>query len=141
DHIDLDNFARYLALTVWLSDMDGILGPGQNYYIYLHSTTRKFMFIPWDQDQSFGQYPRGSQEQREQLSIHKPWNEGNAFFERMFKVEAFKTRSQAALKEINDTIATPNQTIQKVEDLASIQRSPIGEKSADNHAELNLAAA
>lgn len=61
DYIDLDNFARYMAITAWLTDLDGILGPGQNYYLYLHPKTQKFRFIPWDQDQPFGQFPRGTQ--------------------------------------------------------------------------------
>lgn len=66
EYIDIDNFARYMAITVWLSDLDGILGPGQNYYVYLHPKTQKFIFMPWDQDQTFGQFPlRTSQEQRE----------------------------------------------------------------------------
>lgn len=141
DHIDLDNFARYLAMTVWLSDMDGILGPGQNYYVYLHPTSNKFMFIPWDQDQSFGQYPRGSQEQREQLSIHKPWNGNNLFFEKMFKVEAFKTRYVAAMKDINESVVQVDQINRQVDELAVILRGPVGEESADRLAELNKAAA
>jgi hypothetical protein len=46
EFLDLDNFARYMALTTWLVDMDGILGVGQNYYLYLHPKTHKFMFFP-----------------------------------------------------------------------------------------------
>lgn len=138
--IDLDNFARYLAMTVWLSDMDGILGPGQNYYVYLHPTSNKFLFIPWDQDQSFGQYPRGSQEQREQLSIHKPWNGDNRFFERLFKVDAFKTRYLLALKEINESLVQAKAIDRLVEELAAILRVPVGEESPDRLAELNKAA-
>ena len=60
EFLDLDNFARYMALTTWLVDMDGILGVGQNYYVFLHPKTGKFMFLPWDQDQTFGQFPRGN---------------------------------------------------------------------------------
>ena len=127
-------------MTVWLSDMDGILGPGQNYYVYLHPTSNKFMFIPWDQDQSFGQYPRGSQEQREQLSIHKPWNGDNRFFERLFKVDAFKTRYLLALKEINESLVQAKAIDRLVEELAEILRAPVGEESPDRLAELNKAA-
>ncbi len=64
DYIDLDSFARYMAVTVYLSDLDGILGPGQNFYLFLHPKTHKFHFIAWDQDHSFGQM-RGSQEDRD----------------------------------------------------------------------------
>ncbi|GEM_PF-139095 len=39
DYLDIENFARYMALTAWLTDLDGILGPGQNFYLYLHPKT------------------------------------------------------------------------------------------------------
>jgi spore coat protein CotH len=38
--------------------LDSLLGPRQNHYVYLHPKTQKFMFLPWDQDQTFGQFPR-----------------------------------------------------------------------------------
>ena len=91
DYLDLPGFARFMAVMVWLSDLDGILGPGQNLFLYLHPKNQLVTFIPWDQDHSFGQFPmRGTQEQRENLSIHKPWEGENRFLERVFKVEAFK---------------------------------------------------
>jgi len=36
EYLDIDSLARYMAITAWLSDLDGILGPGQNYYLFLH---------------------------------------------------------------------------------------------------------
>ena len=53
---DLDEFARFMAVTVWLSTMDSILGMGQNFYVYLDPKTHKFQFMPWDLDHSFGQF-------------------------------------------------------------------------------------
>src|SRR5256885_2365476 len=89
DYLDFEEFARFMAVTVWLSTMDSILGPGQNYYVYLHPQTRKFQFMPWDLDHSFGQFGMmGGQEQRENLSIHRPWRGENQFLERVFKVES-----------------------------------------------------
>ena len=41
EYLDIDNFARYMAITAWLSDLDGILGPGQNYYLFLHPKTQQ----------------------------------------------------------------------------------------------------
>jgi len=86
-----------MALTAWLTDLDGILGPGQNFYLYLHPKTQKFSFVPWDQDQPFGQFPRGTQEERENLSIKKPWTGENRFVERVYKVESFQTAYRARL--------------------------------------------
>lgn len=131
DYIDLENFARYLAVTVWLTDLDGILGPGQNFYIYLHPTTGKFVFIPWDQDQVFGQFPRGSHEQRETLSIHKPWTGNKLFLEKMFKVEAFKTKYLAMLKEFNESTLKPDRFPPQVDALAAVLRAPVAEESEE----------
>jgi spore coat protein H len=142
DYIDLDNLARYLAVTAWLTDLDGILGPGQNYYVYLHPETRKFSFIPWDQDQVFGQFPRGSQEQRETLSIHKPWTgNGNRFLERMFKVEAFKTKYLARLKEFNGSVLRPERFAPQVDGLAAVLRAAVAEESEARLEGFNLAVA
>ena len=60
DYLDLDEFARFMAVTVWLTDLDSILDNGQNFYIYLNPETQKFSFIAWDQDHSFGQFGRGA---------------------------------------------------------------------------------
>ena len=85
EFIDLPEFARFMAVMVYLSDLDGILGPGQNLYLHLHPKSQQFQFIPWDQDHSWGQFDRASQEQRDKLSIHHPWQGENSFLERMFK--------------------------------------------------------
>ena len=46
DYLDLDETARYLAVVVFLSDLDGLLGPGQNYYLYLDPRTRNSRSLP-----------------------------------------------------------------------------------------------
>jgi spore coat protein CotH len=139
DYVDLDNLARYLAITAWLTDVDGILGPGQNYYVYLHPTTQKFMFIPWDQDQSFGQFPRGSQEQRDKLAIGKPWAGNNSFLEKVFRAEPFKSAYLARMREFNETIFRPARIASQVDELAGIIRDAIKEESEDRLTNLNNA--
>ena len=141
-YVDLDNFARYLALTAWMCDIDGILGVGQNYYLWLNPKTQKFMFIAWDQDQTFGQFPRGStQEQREQLSIQHPWSGDNRFLERVFKTDAFKQAYLARLQEFNGSILKPDRLSRQVDELAAVLRVPVQEESPEKLAELNRAAA
>lgn len=142
DFIDLDNFSRYMALTTWLCDLDGILGLGQNYYLYLHPTTHKFIFIPWDQDQTFGTFPRGSSEkQRENLSIRKPWSGQNRFLERVFKTDSFQKPFLARMDEFNRTILRPEPIHQQVEELTQVLRAPMQEESPNRLAEFNKAAA
>jgi len=142
EFVDLDNLARYMAITTWLCDLDGILGPGQNYYLWLHPRTQKFTFIPWDQDQTFGQFPRGStEEQRENLSIQKPWSGENRFLERLFKTESFKKAFLVRLQEFNGTIFEPAAIRRQVDELANVLRPAIQAESPERLTELNKAAA
>jgi len=129
--IDLGEFARFMAVMVYLSDLDGILGPGQNLFLHWHPKDRLFRFIPWDQDHSWGQFNRASQEQRDRLGIHRPWQGENAFLERMFKVGAFKTHYLARLEEFGRTLFQPQRFSQQVDEVASVIRSAVREESEE----------
>lgn len=129
EFLDLEETARYLAVVVFLSDLDGLLGPGQNYYLYLDPRTQKFSFIAWDQDHSFGQFFRGSQSAREQLSIHHPWSESSRFLERLFRVDAFKKAYLARLTEFSTTLFKPERFHRQVDELAAVIRPAIKEES------------
>ena len=130
-YFDIDNLARYLAVDVYLTDLDAILGPGQNMYLYLHPKTMQISIIPWDHDHSFGQM-RGSQEEREQLSIDQPWMNKNDFLERLFKVEAFQKLYRGYLKEFNETIFQPENLVAQVNELAPILRPAVAQESSEN---------
>jgi spore coat protein H len=129
EFLDLEETARYLAVVVFLSDLDGLLGPGQNYYLYLDPRTQKFSFIAWDQDHSFGQFFRGSQSAREQLSIHHPWSESSRFLDRLFRVDAFKKLYLARLNEFSGTLFKPDRFHRQVDELAVVIRPAIKDES------------
>ncbi len=142
DYVELDAFARYMAVTVWLSTIDSILSVGQNYHLYLHPKTNQFQFIPWDLDHSFGQFPIGvSQEQRENLSIQKPWRGQNRFFERIFKVEAFKQLYLSRIAEFNQTLFKPERFAEQVDELAATIRTAVKEESEEKLARFEKAVA
>jgi hypothetical protein len=122
NYIDLDNAARYLAMTVWLSDLDGILGSGQNYYLYLDPRTNRFHFIAWDQDHSFGQFFRGNQRQREELDILRPWDGNRRFLARLFALPAFRTRYLQHLAAYTKGALAPDRMARQVDDLAVFLR-------------------
>lgn len=130
-YFDLENFANYLAMTVWLSDLDGILGPGQNYYLYLHPKTQKFSFMAWDQDQSFGQFPRGTQEQRENLSINRPWNGRSSFLEKLFASDSFKSKYLDSLRKINQSLIEVSELDKQVMELTGLLQEFIGKESEE----------
>ncbi len=129
EFIDLPEFARFMAVMVYLSDLDGILGPGQNLFLHLHPKTQLFQFIPWDQDHSWGQFNRATQDQRDKLSIHRPWQGENFFLERMFKVAAFKKLYLARLDEFSKTIFRPERIAQQVDEIAAVIRPAVREES------------
>jgi len=131
DYLDLDNAARYLAVTVWLSDLDGILGSGQNYYLYLDPRTNRFSFMAWDQDHSFGQFFTGSQRQREQLSIQRPWSGSRRFLERLFRLDAFRSRYLGYLDQFSRTILHPDRLATEVDQVAALIRPAVREESAE----------
>ena len=130
DFIDLDNLARYMATMVYLSDFDGILGSGQTFYIHLHPETNKFSFIPWGQGRSFGPF-RGTEEQREQLSIQRPWRGNVRFLGHVFKVEAFKEQYLARLDEFSKPIFEPQRFADQIDEIAAAIRPVVKEESAE----------
>ncbi|HOK76783.1 MAG TPA: CotH kinase family protein, partial [Verrucomicrobiota bacterium] len=132
EFLDVDEFARFMAVTVWLSTLDSILMIGQNFYVYLNPETGKFVFMPWDLDHSFGQFPMGgTQEQRENLNIHRPWVGDNRFLERIFQVPEFKERYLGYLREFSRTIFRPERFHQQVDEIAAAIRPFVREESEE----------
>ena len=140
DYLDLDNFARFMAVTVYLSSMDSILQVGQNYYVYLHPGTNRFMFIPWDLDHSFGRI-FGNQDELAKLSIHTPWTSPNRFLERVYKTPAFKELYLARMREFSETIFEPRRLAAKVDEIAPVIRDAVKDESAQRLAMLDKAVA
>lgn len=129
-YLDLDEFARFMAVEVYLSTLDSILMMGQNFYVYLDARSDKFEFLPWDLDHSFGQFPMGgSQEQREQLSIRHPWRGENRFLERVFKVDGFRELYLRKLEQYSKTIFQPERFHHQVDEVAAAIRPAVQEES------------
>lgn len=45
---DVDSFLRYMAVVVTLGNWDSYPYTGNNYYLFYHSGTGRFVWIPWD---------------------------------------------------------------------------------------------
>jgi spore coat protein H len=132
DYINLDEFARFMAVTVYLSNLDGILAVGQNYYLFLDPNTLKFTFIPWDLDHSWGGFNLiGTQEARNNLSINHPYAEPNRFLERMLAFEQFKKLYLGYLSQFRGTIFEPQKIAARVDQVAVAIRPAVKEESAE----------
>ena len=142
EFLDLKEFARFMAVTVYLSTLDSILGMGQNFFVYLDPKSNKFEFLPWDLDNSFGQFPlAGTQEEREQLSILRPWQGENRFIERVFHVPAFQKLYRARLAEFSGTLFQPERFTNQVNTVAAAIRNAVKEESAEKLAKFDKAGA
>ncbi len=129
--LDLEEFARFIAMTVCLSSLDSILGMSQNFYMYLYPKTDRFQFIPWDLDNSFGKFRMaGTQTEREQLSIMRPWHGDDRFIERVFQVPAFQKLYRARLQEFSQGVFKPDRVHKLVDEVAPVLRPAIREESA-----------
>jgi hypothetical protein len=74
---------------------------------------------------------QGSQDQREQLSVQKPWSGQNRFFERVFAVPAFKDAYLARMKEFQGTIFQPERLTRQVDELGALLRPSVAEESPE----------
>lgn len=107
EFFDVEELARFLACEVMLSNYDGILSNGQNYLMYLHPGGNRFGFIPWDLDHSWGEFPfLGTDEERIQASIRRPWVGPNRFLERVFAVESFQRVYRSELERLLSDLFT-----------------------------------
>ena len=132
--IDLPSFATYAAVLVWLANPDSILQQGQNYYLHLNAKTRRFGFIPWDQDHSFGQYPYGGGYQT--LDILRPWVGNQRFLDRMFRVAAFRSAYVAELRRLSQTVFQPDRFAKQVDEIAALLRPIVKQDPLDDRTRL-----
>ena len=132
EFLDIDEFARFMAATVWLANFDSLLDMGQNYYVHLDPHSNRFQFIPWDLDHSFGSFGmRGSQEQREQLTLQHPWTGANRLLERIYAVGAFQTAYKAHLAEIQADLGKPERFAKQVDEVTAAIRPAVAEEGAN----------
>jgi hypothetical protein len=141
DYIDLDEFARFLAVSVWCMDFDSILFNGQNYYVYQDPKTNKYVFLPWDQDETFAKVGFGSGAEPD-LDILQPYRPGaNKFLTRMFAVPAFRSLYLKYIAEYNGSFLRPERLAAMVDELVPIIRPAVKDESNEALAMFDAAAA
>lgn len=62
EFVDLKALAAELAAEAYIAELDGIIGDYglNNFYLYRHSGSNRFFFIPWDKSQTFSEIDRPS---------------------------------------------------------------------------------
>lgn len=128
--LDLDEFARFLAVQVLLPNYDSILFTGQNYYLYLGPSSNQFGFIPWDLDAAWGNFWIATKAQQQQSSIWRPWVGANRFLERVMAVEEFRRVYRAHLEDFLARLYVPERLNRRIDAMAAAIREPIAAESA-----------
>ena len=121
DYVDLDDFARYFAVLVWLANHDSLLQNGQNFYTYLHPDTNRMHFIAWDQDFSFG----NGRTNGGAWSIYFPWSGNNRFLSRLYDVGAFRSKYLARMTEFSERLFVPDRFRQQVGEIGPAIRPSV----------------
>jgi hypothetical protein len=88
-YVDVDEFLRYLAASVVLSNMDSFLSLGHNYYMHVHPQTKKISWLPWDLNLSFGGLMLMNADQQMDMSIRKPCAMPNRFIDRVLAIKEY----------------------------------------------------
>jgi spore coat protein H len=123
NYLNRDQFLRFIAVNVLLSNLDSFLGVGQNFYIYLHPETNRFTFIPWDMDLSFGSFGlAGTPRQRVELSIMRPYISQNRLLERVLELEDWRRAYRQFLSELLETVFAPEKLHKQIDELAAVIR-------------------
>ena len=124
-YVDIEAFAKYLAVTAWLNNWDSILERGQNFYAFLHPASHKLLFIPWDQDHAFGNF--GPQPASSLLTgnIYRPSPNDGRFITRMMGVPTFRQAYLSALRDYTRTVLRPERFAPLVAELAKAVRPDI----------------
>ncbi len=58
NYLDINKFAKYLAVMSLIDNFDDIEGPGNNSYLQYDQTTGKMTVVAWDENLAFGQTPQ-----------------------------------------------------------------------------------
>jgi spore coat protein H len=126
DYVDLDDFARYFSVLVWLANHDSLLQNGQNFYTYLHPDTNRMHFIAWDQDFAFGNSRNNGA-----LSIYSAWNGSNRFLSRLYGLEAFRSKYLARMTEFSDRLFVAERFKEQVAEIGPAIRPSIELEGAE----------
>jgi hypothetical protein len=101
---------------------------GQNYIVYLHPETGKFLFVPWDLDRTFGNF---FVPQPEELSVRKAWGDDNRFLSRVMRTPAVREAYLARLAEFQETLFQPERLNQRIDEMAQLIRPAVAEEGAE----------
>jgi len=131
EHLDVDSFVRFLAVNAMLASLDGFVGMGHNYYLYLSPATGRFVFMPWDLDLAFGGFAMyGSPEQMADLSLEHPHVGENKLIDRLLAMPEVKAAYLEHVRGLVDEVFTDVQLGRDLTAVEILAKRPLAKEQA-----------
>ena len=120
DYLDVDQFLKFISCNVIVCNLDSFLSGSQNHYIYLEPETKRFQFLPWDMDHSFGAFPlMGTADTRRNMSIDRPVTDHRPIIERVLKVPGNREKYHGYIEAYLDSFFDHDAMLAKIDKVAS----------------------
>jgi putative membrane-bound dehydrogenase-like protein len=128
--LDVDGFLRFLAANALTANLESFFALGHNYYLYLHPTTNKFVFMPGDLEFSLANFlMMGSAGQLMDLSLTKPYPGTNKLSDRLLAIKEVQEKYQKLLTGLAATALVKERLLKDVEAIEQATKA-IREKEA-----------
>jgi spore coat protein H len=129
EYLDVESFVRFLAANAVMSNMDGFIGLGHNYYIYLSPQTGQFTFMPWDLDLAFGAFAMyGTPDQIADLSLDHPHLGENKLIDRLLAMPEVKAAYLEHVRLLAAETWTPERIGADLAALEALAEGPIAKE-------------
>lgn len=120
--LDCDGFAKWLAATSALVNLDSYAGTGHNFYLYDNPKTGKFVLIPWDLNEAFGNFQMGPPDAHLAWDIYAPHAGSKKLIERFVAVPALRAKYLTALRDLCAKDFAPKTMAARIDVLAKLTR-------------------
>ncbi|GIW92365.1 MAG: hypothetical protein KatS3mg110_0406 [Pirellulaceae bacterium] len=114
--VDVDALLGLLAAHALLSDLNTAFAVGGNYTLYLDNASGKFVFVPEELEFSCAAMLLfGSPDELMDLSLWKPYPDGNRLVERLLAVPSIRSKYLEKLRQLRQSVFTREQLLALLE--------------------------
>jgi putative membrane-bound dehydrogenase-like protein len=133
-YLDVDEFLRFLAANALTSNLQSAFALGQNYHLYLHPKSHKFVLIAGELEFALANFLlMGTADQLMDLSLTHPYPGNNKLVERLLAIPEVSTMLQKLLKDVTAKAFTKDQLLSDIEAIETVMQEPLeNEKKAAN---------
>lgn len=101
--LDVDAFAKYLALNAVLANNDSMIGMNNNYYLYFNEDTQQMTVLLWDTNESLGKLGRNTNFDltlAQQQGVGRMGGGSNVLLTRFIANDTFRALYEQALQAV-----------------------------------------